>query len=374
MLNYEFPPLGGGGGVASHTLAKGFIAHGFKVDFVTSRNRGLKKFEVIDGINIYRTYTFGRKDLATSTFISMASFVVTGFFKGFYLCLKNKYIFVNTHFVVPTGPVGYVLALIFRIKNILSLHGGDIYDPTKKLSPHRIKVLRIVVKFLLERAYKIVAQSTFTQRNAVKYYNPKNEISIIPLPYEHFNFEKVDRKKLGLSENKKYIIGIGRLVKAKGFEYFIEALSLLSDMPVEGLIIGDGPERENLLNLAEELKVKDRIHFLGRKIGEEKFQYLDSADIYVSSSVQETFGIVLQEAMQVGLPIVATRNEGPASFIKEGVNGLLVELRDPKELSEKIRVLISDTKLQREMSEKNKSDINNFDFKKISEQYINLLK
>ena len=230
------------------------------------------------------------------------------------------------------------------------------------------------MKFLLERAYKIVAQSTFTQRNAVKYYNPKNEISIIPLPYEHFNFEKVDRKKLGLSENKKYIIGIGRLVKAKGFEYFIEALSLLSDMPVEGLIIGDGPERENLLNLAEELKVKDRIHFLGRKIGEEKFQYLDSADIYVSSSVQETFGIVLQEAMQVGLPIVATRNEGPASFIKEGVNGLLVELRDPKELSEKIRVLISDTKLQREMSEKNKSDINNFDFKKISEQYINLLK
>jgi len=83
MLNYEFPPLGGGGGIASYKLSKGFVQLGHQVDYLTSHYQNLKKFEVIDGINVYRVFAPGRKDRATASFLSM-------FCYDFFAILKPK--------------------------------------------------------------------------------------------------------------------------------------------------------------------------------------------------------------------------------------------------------------------------------------------
>lgn len=375
ILNYEFPPLGGGGGVATKDLAKGFIENGYEVDCLTSGYGNLKKNENVDGINVFRVKTFGRKELATATFISMLTFLFFGFFKGISLCRKNKYRFINTHFAIPTGPLGFILSKFFRLKNILSIHGGDIYDPSLKRSPHKHWCWRTVVKFIISRADFVVAQSSNTKENAEKYYNFRKEISVIPLPYSKINFSKKTRNELGLDIDKKYLISVGRLVKRKGYDYLLKAFSEIKNENIELLIIGYGPEKDNLKKMADNLNVSRRVHFLENiKTDEEKFQYLDTADVYVLSSLHEGFGVVLQEAMQVGLPIVATNNGGQVDFIQSEKNGLLVEAKNSEKLAEAIKKLLANEDLAKKMRNNNIEKIEEFNSKKIAVKYLELVK
>lgn len=373
ILNYEFPPLGGGGGRVSYNLARGFARRGFAVDVVTSRYPGLPGREQRDGIEIFRVPVLGRKERQTATFISMFSFLVPGFLCAVRLCARNRYTFVNTHFVLPTDPLGVALSAFFSIFNILSIHGGDIYDPSKKNSPHRSVFFKPVVRFLMNHSDRVVAQSSNTRDNAARYYHPDRDIDIIPLAYEPLRFYPVSRKDIHLSEDKKYIISVGRLVKRKGFEYLIKALVFMNDN-VEVLIIGDGREKQQLVELAGRLGLEGRVHFLGQVSEEKKFQYLANADIYVLSSLHEGFGIVLQEAMQVGLPIVSTNQGGQVDIVKDNINGILVGIKDEQALAEAVTKLLNDEALIARMSENNRSCLKKYSIGAIVDRYLSLIK
>ena len=88
--------------------------------------------------------------------ISLLSFPIMTYKKACELCEKNNYDFINTQFVIPTGPLGIKISKKYKLKNILSLHGGDIYDPTKKNSPHNKWYTRRIVKWVLNKSDFIV--------------------------------------------------------------------------------------------------------------------------------------------------------------------------------------------------------------------------
>jgi glycosyltransferase involved in cell wall biosynthesis len=194
----------------------------------------------------------------------------------------------------------------------------------------------MAVRWVVNNADCVTAISSDTKKNAEKYYGIRKNIVIIPIPYEPIEFAKTSRKQLGLEKGKRYIIGIGRLVKRKGFDYFIDTIAGLTP-DYEGIILGEGPERKNLENQAANLNISGRIHLPGFVTEEKKFQYLDNSDIYFLSSQHEGFGIVLQEAMQVRLPIISTDHGGQIDLIEEGRNGYLVSFNDIKGTIEKIK-------------------------------------
>jgi len=371
IVNYEFPPLGGGGGVATYDLALGWKEAG-QVDVLTSNFADLPSYENMDGINVYRTRIFFRKSRDAATFISMLSYVITGFFKGISLARKNRYDVINTHFAVPSGPLGYILSRLFHIPNVLSLHGGDIYDPSKKLSPHDSFIFSRVVKFILQKADRIVAQSTNTRDNTVRYYNPDKEVEIIPLAFHPPAPVKAARKDLNLSKDNFYVITVGRLIKRKSLQTLIQAIGNIKNKKVKLLIIGDGPEKEYLDTVVKEFHADERVAFLGFLDDNDKYRYLKCADLFALTSLHEGFGIVFMEAMHIGLPIVCTNHGGQVDFLKQRENALLFDVGDVRKCSDAILELYKNETLYKKLSANNKKKIKNFYAEQVASQYIDI--
>lgn len=371
IVNYEYPPLGGGGGVATYELAKEW-AKTAQVDVLTSSFKGLPSFEVSEGVNIYRCPIFLRKSRDSAGLVSMLSYLITGFFKGYVLCRKRKYSIINTQFALPSGPLGWILSKIFHLKNVLSIHGGDIYDPSKKLSPHRSPVFRRVVKFVLNHCDYVVAQSSNTKTNCEKYYMPKKPLTIIPLAFTKPQFKKIKRSELNIEDKDFIIVSIGRLVKRKAFDDAIKIVSKLSKLPIKLLIIGDGPERDYLEKTIIDCEVTGKVKILGYLSNDEKFSYINCSDMMLMTSLHEGFGIIFMEAMFLGLPIACTNHGGQVDFVKHEKNGLLFNVGDVESGVKAVERLIKDQKLIKICSKNNIKDIENFYSDKIAAKYMNL--
>ena len=373
VINYEYPPLGGGGGIFTRDLVENF-AKKHNVDLVTSHFSGLKKTESINNVTIYRVPVLGRRSLYSATMSSLLSFPFASIAKCIQLFRSKKYDIINTHFAVPTGPTGMILSGLSRIPNVLSIHGSDIYNPVRKTSPHRHAVLRWAVRSVLKNAAKVVAQSTDIRYCAEAFYAPGRDITIIPLGLPDRTFNPASRETLLMQNGKFYIISIGRMTEVKGYDFLIRAIGLLRERGADTnlVLIGDGPERVRLENLSAKLGLSDRIKFTGWLSHEKKFQYLSACDIYVMSSLHEGFGVVLLEAMSCGLPIIATNKGGQTDIIKEGRNGILIQPYDAEMLADAISRLAESPDKRRAMSATNKEDVKNYGISAVAKRYLDL--
>ncbi len=373
MLNYEFPPLGGGGGIACYQLAKE-LAKKHTIDYLTTGFKGLKKYENIEGINIHRVPVLNRQELSTATFSSMVSFFPSSLWKGISLCKKNNYDLINTHFAIPSGPTGIILSKLFKIPHVLTIIGGDIYDPSKRLSPHKNIVLNRIISYIVNKSDKVIAISKDTKERTIKYYEVEKEINIVHYGLELPNFEKHTRSELGLSDDDFILIAVGRLIKRKGLKYLIKAIEKLDDGRIKLLIIGDGPDKENLKALSRELKIDSQVNFLGPIWGDKKFQYLHASDVFVLPSLHEGFGIVFLEAMYCGLPIITTNYGGQRDFIIDTENGFLVPVGNVDALADKIRFLLTNEKVRHKISKNNKRHIKDFYISNMANKYEEIFK
>lgn len=350
--------------------AETWASTGHQVTVITSWDKGLARQENVRGVHIIRTHTVAKKNRATTSLFSMFSYIVTGFL---YICLhRNKFgkiDIINTHFAIPTGPLGVFASKVLNIPNVLTIIGGDIYDPTKKSSPHRSAMLRFVNRRIINSASSVIAISSDTKKRAETYYQIEKRIVIINYGFIPFELKYPSRSDLGLSPDKYYLIAVGRLVKRKGFDYLIRAIKQLSE-EIHLLLIGDGPMDHELRNLIHTEKLTERVSLLGFQTREQIIKYFEVSDCFILSSMHEGLGIVVQEAMYTGLPIVATNNGGQVDLIKENRNGLLVEPSNVEKLAQTIALVHSNSELADSFRENNKIDIQKYFMDENSKEYI----
>lgn len=147
------------------------------------------------------------------------------------------------------------------------------------------------------------------------------------------------------------ILGIiGRLHKAKGFEFAIEALNILQEKYSQKIILkiaGTGEEMMNLQKKVRDLNLENKVDFIGW-VNDSK-DFFSQIDIFILPSRIETFGLVILEAMKYGKPIIATNCDGPKEILRHEVDGLLIDLKSnesvPHQIAKSVEKLICDEKL-----------------------------
>jgi glycosyltransferase involved in cell wall biosynthesis len=174
-----------------------------------------------------------------------------------------------------------------------------------------------------------------------------------------------DKLKLG---NNQIVLYLGRLEEEKGVDYLVRAFTLLNSDKAVLLVVGDGSLREKLWAAVQEHGMQDKTRFVGYVSPEDAVIYYAIADVFVLPSVtmqtgKEPWGLVVNEAMNQGVPVVATEVVGAAAggLVQSGVNGFIVPERDSPALAQAIARLLPDAELRAQMSQNARSMIAEWD-------------
>lgn len=183
----------------------------------------------------------------------------------------------------------------------------------------------------------------------------RERMTVIPNgipPGEPADSDRFDvRRELGIGTGQLLLLSVGRLVYQKGHEYLIQAVRAIVDQfpIVQVAICGEGPLHEQLQSQIERLSLGDHIHLLGNRM--DVGRLLAGADGFVLPSRWEGLPVALLEAMERGLPVIATRVEGVEEVIQGRHQGLLVPPEDARALAAALKEMLSSEKLRREMGE-----------------------
>lgn len=359
LLNYEFPPLGGGASPVSYEMARKYIDLGHQVDVVTMGFKSLASFEVKDGINIYRLKCLrSKKEICHPH--EQLSYILAAkkFFKQY---LKtNKYSICHAHFVIPTGIISLWLKKRYKIPYIITSHGSDIpgYNPDRFKFLH--KFTKPLIVSVINNSAGAYAGSQYLVDLANK-LNFKNKYKLIRHGFDSDKFKPVSKKNI--------ILYTGRFLKRKGLKYLIKAVSD-KNIGYELHILGDGPAMLELKNLAKESKTKTIFHGWLDNNSQDYKDLLESAKIYVLVSERENSSVSLLEAMSAGCAIITSNVSGCPEVVGEA--GVLIPPKDVKALRFAINSLIGNEKHYGELARKRLLDF--FSWDKSMSEYIEVIK
>ena len=230
-----------------------------------------------------------------------------------------------------------------NLEDFLRLPEGD----------RNVKLLLAVQKFVLNRMNKVIVPSRFLEEILIEYYKVGHEkIKVIYNSIDLEDYQKIPFRQFQRS-TKLTVVTVGRLARHKRIDKIIEAISVIrvkySD--VELLIIGEGPEKENLEELTRELGVESNVKFCGSVDYSKVLDLIQSADIFVLNSIYEGMPHVVIEAMACRTPIIATNIRGTDEVVTDGETGLSVSPDNGEELKDKIILLLKDEDMKNKLVE-----------------------
>lgn len=260
--------------------------------------------------------------------------------------LKNNYVkinFIHAHIFLRPVKIAWFFRLLKRVPFLISEHWSGYYNGEfqKKNFFHKLSC-----KILAKKALCLIAPSMFLKSAMIKNKVKNKRFFIVPNIID-LNTDKKAGNYLQYSPCEKgkvvKLLTVADLVdNAKNISSVIKVMASVTrkNFNVEYHIIGDGQDRNKLINLAEGYDLLNKfVFFHGRKTNDEVLNYMHSVDFIVINSNVETFSVVAAEALATGKPVICTRCGGPESFLDEKC-GILIDKNNEQQLSDAVFFMI----------------------------------
>ena len=248
--------------------------------------------------------------------------------------LREPIDLIHAHAALPCGHAAARLSAHLNIPFVLSVHGLDVYADNQSG-----KILGKWTKQAATKVYEDAARIICISERVKDRLPPnvQDKAAVVHNGVDTHTFFPVAG-----SEPTATILSVGNLIPIKDHASLLRAFAAVAPefTTVSLEIIGEGPERENLIRLANQLGVTPRVRFLGRKSRKEVADAMRRCSVFALPSRYEGLGCVYLEAMACGKPVVACRGQGIEEIVEHGNNGLLISPGNVVELTETLQRLL----------------------------------
>jgi len=342
IINNEFPPIGGGSGLGSYYLARELAGRGVKVTVLAPQG----DFEALPTLPPevrFIPVPSWRKGIHEAGKRGIFWFLIFGGIR--FLALRLKQFDVLIYY--SSIPAGLLSFLKRHRREVMTLHGLDV--PGRDSASFAM-LHRLLTPFNVRTWRQSAAVTTNSEnlRQSALRLTPDLPIEVIPQGVDRTMFYPTPFRE---KPQPLIIIGAGRLIPLKGFQYLVEAMRDLPPERFQLRLIGKGAYEADLRVMVERLNLHDRVKFLGYHTQGQTADLLREADIFALPSYGDSFANTFLEAMACGVPVIGAAVGGALELITHGENGLLVPPHDAQALTTALKMLESDPDLRLRLRE-----------------------
>jgi glycosyltransferase involved in cell wall biosynthesis len=364
MLNYEFPPLGGGAGNATKYLLKEFSKNkNIEIDLITSSTDEYRKEKFSDNINIYFLDIGKKGELHNQSQKDLLNYSWKAYKFSKKLFQKSEYDLIHAFFSVPCGFIAMLLEKPF----IVSLRGSDVPFYSEKYKYLDIFIFQWLNKIIWRKAQKVVANSSDLRDLAYQTYD-KKKIEVI---FNGVNGEEFKSKLKNNSSKNFTIISTSRLTQRKGIIYLLKAVkNLIPTYPqIQLNLVGDGDQREEFENFVKKNQLEKNVFFKGIVNHDKIIKEYQNSDVFVLPSFNEGMSNSLLEALASGLALISTDTGGAKDLIDKN-NGFIVSMKNIQEIQKSLETLIKNPNKLKSMQTSSRKKSQNFSWGKAGREYL----
>lgn len=356
-------PTFGGSGVVATELGLGLAQKGHEIHFITYK-RPVRLSAFHENIYFHDVMTRDYPLFEYAPYeTSLASKLVD-------VVKFEKLDLLHVHYAIPHAAVAYMAKKILisqgkYVPVVTTLHGTDISLVGKDRS------FASVVKFSIEKSDGVTAVSESLKQQTYEHFGVKNDIKVIYnfIDFERFSKTNKDHFKKAIAPNGERILThISNFRKLKRVDDVIHVFHKVNkEIPSKLLLIGDGPERQNMEDLCRNLGLCEDIRFLGKQDAVEEL--LAVSDLFVMPSESESFGLAALEAMACQVPVISSNAGGLPEVNEHGVTGFLSEIGDVSGMANNAIAILQNEKGLAEFRENALAQAKRFDIQNILPQY-----
>lgn len=371
MLIEQYYPVIGGAENQAKSLSKKLSELGVEVAVLTGKPPKVPSREIVEGIKVRRLFYFSNLKLW-----KIKPFLLMWLVFIYLIYQRKEYDIIHVHLASPLAFSATLAARLLK-KRVLIKPGSSGENFDLLTLAKQMPLGKMMSRYLL-KADKIIAINSSIESDLLAFGFKRDQILRIPngvkmpIPTSPTPRSEI-RERLKITPNAKVLVFVGSFTPIKNIPFLLHGWKGVFTSEPNALLIllGDGPLRSDLEKLSKELGIQNSVWMPGyvRNVGD----YLTASNIFVITSKVEGISNALLEAMSYGLAAVATRVLGNVDVIKDGENGLLVDLDDTEGLTNAITSLLKDENLRLKLGKAARKTIEEeFSIERVAERYKKL--